>query len=206
MTGTVPYRDERKIKVNGVELACDEFGEVDGIPLVLIMGFSMQMIAWHEEFCSRLAKEGFRVVRFDNRDIGHSTWLVEYGVPNLGQIVQELMAGKKPTAPYLLKDMARDVVGLMDALGIDSAHVMGMSMGGMIAQTMALEFPDRLRSLISLSSSPGTQDPTLPPATPEAASVLMTPLPQDREGFIAASIKAWKVIGGPHMPMPDEML
>lgn len=206
MNPSVPYRGERKIKVNGIEIACDEFGELDGIPLILIMGFSMQMIAWHEDFCARLAKEGFRVIRFDNRDIGHSTWLVEYGVPNIGQILQELMAGKRPAVPYLLRDMAGDVVGLMDRLGIETAHVMGMSMGGMIAQTMALEFRERLRSLISLSSSPGTQDPSLPPASPEVAAVLMTPLPQDREGFIEASVRAWQVIGGSQMPMPEEML
>ncbi|MCX7982811.1 MAG: alpha/beta fold hydrolase [Syntrophales bacterium] len=206
MSLLVPHREERRIKVNGVELAYDEFGVPDGEPIILIMGFSMQMIAWHEDFCSRLAENGFRVVRFDNRDIGHSTWLVEHGIPDLGRIMQEMMEGKKPTAPYLLSDMADDVVGLMDRLGIESAHVMGMSMGGMIAQTMALEHSERLRSLISLSSSPGTQDPSLPPPTPEAAAVLMTPLPQDREGFITASVKAWKVIGGPYMPMPEDML
>jgi len=202
----VPYRGEKKVKVNGVELAYDEFGEESSDPFILIMGFSMQMVAWHEGFCARLAENGFRVIRFDNRDIGHSTWLTHYGVPNIAQVMTDIMQGKQPEVPYLLKDMAKDVIGLMDGLGMPAAHVMGMSMGGMIAQTLAIEYPERLRSVISLSSSPGTQDPSLPAATPEAAAVLMTPLPQDREGFIEGSIKAWKVIGGPHMPMPEDML
>ncbi len=206
MMEDVPYRSEKTVTANSIEIAYDEFGEITDIPILLIMGFSMQMVGWHEEFCSRLAGKGLRVIRFDNRDIGHSSHLTEKGIPQIARVYADVLQGKQPDVPYLLKDMAADTIGLMDALKIDSCHVMGMSMGGMIAQTMALEYPQRLRSLISLSSSPGTYDMTLPPPTPEAAVVLMTPIPPDRDGFISCSVRAWKVIGGPVMPTPDEML
>jgi len=143
----IPYRSEKTVAANGIEIAYDEFGEITDIPIMLIMGLSMQMVGWHEEFCSRLANKGFRVIRFDNRDIGHSSHLTDKGIPQIARVYADVLQGKQPDVPYLLKDMAADVIGLMDAIEIDSCHVIGMSMGGMIAQTMAIEYPQRLKSL-----------------------------------------------------------
>ena len=146
------FGEELMAPSNGIELAYQEMGDLDGEPLILVMGLATQMIAWDEEFCSLLADRGFRVVRFDNRDIGRSTKIDSAGLPSR----VDMLAGRRATAPYLLRDMARDTTGLMDHLGIDSAHVMGISMGGMIAQTMAIESPERLRSMVSMMSTTGS--------------------------------------------------
>ena len=115
-------------RANGIELTYDTFGDAQAPPLVLIMGLAAQMIAWDDEFCAALAARGFRVIRFDNRDIGSSTRLESLGVPNVPQLLQAHLAGQPVSAAYTLGDMARDVVGLLDALGIDAAHVVGASM------------------------------------------------------------------------------
>src|SRR3954463_11335439 len=120
------FSEERMAPANGVELCYQEMGDADGEPLVLIMGLATQMIAWDEEFCGMLAERGFRVVRFDNRDIGRSTKIKAAGLP--GKLA--LLVGRRGSAPYLLRDMATDTFGLMDHLGIDSAHLVGASMGG----------------------------------------------------------------------------
>ncbi len=129
------FGEEKLAPANGIELAYQEMGDPDGEPLILVMGLATQMIAWQEDFCSLLADRGFRVVRFDNRDIGRSTKLDSAGVPSR----IDMLSGRRATAPYLLRDMARDTFGLMDHLGFDSAHVVGVSMGGMIVQTAAIE-------------------------------------------------------------------
>src|SRR5258705_6302833 len=125
--------EERLAPVNGIEIAYQEVGDPDGEPLLLVMGLGTQMLGWDEEFCVQLAERGFRVVRFDNRDIGHSTMLDAAGVPKR----LDLFLGRRDSAAYLLSDMAADAVGLMDRLGIESAHVVGASMAGMIGQTLA---------------------------------------------------------------------
>ena len=202
----VYYEAESRVQANGVEIAYDGFGEPGAPPLILIMGFTMPMITWDEKFCEQLACKGYRVIRFDNRDIGHSTWLNDAGIPDIQQIGLSLKEGKSADVPYRLHDMASDVLGLMDALGIESAHIAGMSMGGMIAQTMTIHYPERVRTLTSLSSSMWTLDPTLPYPTPEALEVLTKPISMDREGFIAGSLKAWQVIGGTTMPLDEAFL
>ena len=131
------FGEERLAPANGIELAYQEIGDPGGEPLLLVMGLATQMIAWDEDFCALLAERGFRVIRFDNRDIGRSTKIESAGVPKR----VDTMLGRRSTAPYLLSDMAADAIGLMDHLGIESAHVVGASMGGMIAQTMAIEQP-----------------------------------------------------------------
>src|SRR5690349_6017896 len=143
------FSEERLAPSNGIEIAYQEMGDPDGEPLILVMGLATQMIAWDEEFCSMLAERGFRVVRFDNRDIGNSTWLE--GAPLPGRL--DLLLRRSDGAAYLLSDMAADTVGLMDHLEIESAHVAGISMGGMIAQTLAIEHPERVRSLVSMHST-----------------------------------------------------
>jgi len=182
-------------RCNGIEIAYEEIGPKDGRPLVLVMGLGASLVFWEDDFCAALAESGHRVVRFDNRDVGLSTKLDHLGVPDVNQAFASLMM-RQPIqgAPYLLTDMARDTIGLMDHLGIERAHVVGASMGGMIVQTLAIEHPKRLRSLTSIMSSTG--DPTLPQATSEAMAVLLRPPASDRAGFIEQSVPAWRVIGG----------
>ena len=187
--------------VNEIEIEYDTFGNPTDPPLVLIMGLGAQMILWEEDFCEALAASGFFVVRFDNRDIGLSTQLEALGVPNVFAAMQAAMAGKPVDAPYTLSEMADDTVALMTALGIERAHVVGASMGGMIAQTIAIRHPDRCLSMTSIMSTTG--DPTLPPATAEAMAALLTPPPLDREGNVARTIAAWKVIGSPGYPFDE---
>src|SRR5436853_6628944 len=139
--------------VNGIELEYDTFGDRSHPPLVLIMGLGAQMILWEEDFCRDLAARGFFVVRFDNRDIGLSSQLDALGVPNVFEAMQAAMARKPVAAPYALAEMADDTVALMTALGITRAHVVGASMGGMIAQTVAIRHPDRLLSMTSIMST-----------------------------------------------------
>lgn len=186
---------------NGIELEYDTFGSRTAPPLMLVMGLGAQMILWEDEFCADLAESGFHVVRFDNRDIGKSTQLDHLGIPNVFEAMTAALSGQPVAAPYSLDEMADDTVALMTALGIDKAHVVGASMGGMIAQTVAIRHPDRLLSLTSIMSTPG--DPTLPPATPEAMRVLLTPPPGDREGNVERALEAWKVIGSPGYPFDE---
>jgi pimeloyl-ACP methyl ester carboxylesterase len=165
------------------------------------MGLGAQMILWEEEFCEQLAASGFFVVRFDNRDIGLSTQLDALGMPNVMAAMQAAMTGRPVEAPYTLAEMADDTVALMTALGIARAHIVGASMGGMIAQTVAVRHPERCLSMTSIMSTTG--DPTLPQATAEAMTVLLTPPPGDREGNVARAITAWKVIGSPGYPFDE---
>lgn len=182
-------------RANGIQIEYETFGDPNDRPLLLIMGLGAQMVLWEEAFCEALASQGHFVVRFDNRDVGLSTKLDEHGAPNVLDLIQRSRAGEAVAAPYSLDDMADDAAGLLDAIGLDDAHVCGASMGGMIAQTLAIRHPARLRSLISIMSTTG--NPTLPPPTPEAMAVLLTPPPSDRAGNIERSVAAWKVIGSP---------
>lgn len=176
----------RAIVGEGIELEYETIGPPDGVPLLLVMGFTAQLIVWPDGLCDLFAEHGYRVIRFDNRDCGLSTKLDGVEV-DLGAVMAAgLGGGPMPDVPYTLSDMAGDAIGLLDHLSIDSAHVMGASMGGMIAQTMAIEHRARLRSLVSVMSMPGEPDVGQP--TPEAAAVLLTPPPADREGFIEASL------------------
>jgi pimeloyl-ACP methyl ester carboxylesterase len=190
--------------VNGIELEYETFGNRAAPPLVLVMGLGAQMILWEEDFCEQLAGAGFFVVRFDNRDIGMSTQLDALGIPNVFEAMQAASAGRPVSAPYTLADMADDTVALMTELGIARAHVVGASMGGMIAQTVAIRHPHRLLSLTSIMSTTG--DPSLPPATGDAMRVLLTPPPGDRDGNVARGIEAWKVIGSPGYPLDEERM
>jgi pimeloyl-ACP methyl ester carboxylesterase len=191
-----------KMTANGIEIEYETFGDKGNPPLVLIMGLGAQMILWDEAFCAELAARGFHVVRFDNRDVGLSSWMREHGMPDLPAVLMTAMTGGKVEAPYTLSDMAADTVALMDGLGIKSAHIVGASMGGMIAQTLAIEHPERVRSLTSIMSTTG--DPTLPQAAPEVMAVLMTPPTPDREGNIARGLKVFRTIGSPGFPFDEE--
>ena len=184
-----------RVRANGIELEYDSFGSAKGRPLVLVMGLGGQMILWDEGFCEALADRGHYVVRFDNRDVGLSTKFGAAGIPNVLELMQQSAAGKTPAVPYTLDDMADDAAGLLDALGLADVHLVGASMGGMIAQTVAIRHGRRLRSLTSIMSSTG--NPSLPQAKPEAMAVLMTPPPTDRAGSLDAAVRTWRTIGSP---------
>jgi pimeloyl-ACP methyl ester carboxylesterase len=192
--------NEKIANANGIELAYQAFGDRSDPALLLVMGLGAQLIHWQEEFCELLAARGFFVIRFDNRDVGHSTKFDDAPVPDL----MALAGGDASEAHYTLDDMADDAVGLLDHLGIDAAHVAGASMGGMIAQTLAIRHPDRVLSICSIMSTTGNRE--VGQARPEALSVLMTPVPQDREGYIEFHVKAFKAIGSPGFPFDEEFL
>ncbi len=182
--------------VGKIELAYETFGDPGDPPLLLIMGLATQMLGWDERFCMQLADHGFHVIRFDNRDIGLSTHLHEAGVPN----VWRLLGATMPAAPYTLVDMADDTAGLLDALGLESAHVVGASMGGMIAQQLAIGHPHRVRSLTSIMSTPSRE---VGQARPRAQRVLFLPPPTDQEAAAERALQVYRVIGSPGYPLDE---
>ena len=188
------------VTANGLRIEYESFGNPEAPAIVLIMGLGMQLIAWPDPFCEKLAGAGFRVIRFDNRDIGLSTHFDERGVPNMLWAFLKARIGLRVRAPYDLNDMAADTVALMDALQITKAHVVGASMGGMIAQQVAAKYPARVRSLVSIMSSTG--DRSLPPATKEAQRALFArpANPHDQKSVVDHSVKIWGVIGSPGFP------
>jgi pimeloyl-ACP methyl ester carboxylesterase len=190
-------------RANGIDLCYEIFGAADAEPMLLIMGLGAQMILWDDDFCRQLAARGFRVIRFDNRDIGMSGKLT--GGKRLGplELLKLRFLNIPVAAPYRLHDMALDVIGLLDALGIKSAHLVGASMGGMIAQEVAISFPQRVRSLTSIMSTTG--NPKLPPPTREAAAVLMAPPPKTREEYLERFAQTWKILRAGSFPQ-DEAL
>jgi pimeloyl-ACP methyl ester carboxylesterase len=172
-----------------VELCYETFGDPSREPILLIMGLATQMLGWHEDFCAELAGRGFHVIRFDNRDSGRSTRFDGHRPPGLAQM---LMRSQKAAA-YRLEDLAADAVGLLDQLGIDRAHVVGASMGGMIAQEVAIRFPERVRSLVSIMSNTGGRFSGQP-----AFSIYPTflkPAPREREAYIDRTATLYKAIG-----------
>lgn len=192
-------------QIGDVTIEYDRFGAASDPAVLLVMGIGSQMILWPTGFCRALVERGFQVIRFDNRDVGLSSKMEHLGVPDLGGLMAAVATGTPPSAPYLLADMAKDAIGLMDALGFSKAHVVGASMGGMIAQTMAIDHPGRLLSMTSIMSSTG--DPGLPPAKPEAMAALLTPAPdQERETLITRFMETFTVIGSPGYPAaPGEL-
>ena len=169
-----------------IEIEYDTFGKRDNPALLLIMGFGAQMVAWDVEFVQMLADRGLFVIRFDNRDCGLSTKLNGVEVDTDKVIAASLLEQPIPPVPYTLSDMANDARGLLDHLNIEKAHIMGASMGGMIAQVFAIEHPSRTESLISVMSMPG--EPETMQSTPEAMTALMSIPPSDRAGFIEHSL------------------
>ena len=171
-----------------VSLACDTFGDPGDPAVLLVMGFGAQLISWHEDFCRLLAAHGRYVIRYDNRDCGLSTKFHDHPV-DLGRFIAAVSNGDfvaaQDMAPYSLLDMARDGLGLLTALGIERAHIVGASMGGMIAQTMAIAHPERCITLTSMMSSTG--EPEYGQSSPDAQQVLFSSKPTDRDGYIAAA-------------------
>ncbi|MCT9930921.1 alpha/beta fold hydrolase [Planotetraspora sp. A-T 1434] len=180
---------------NGIEIYYEAFGEPGGRPLLLVMGLGMQMIGWDEEFIGLLVNKGHEVVRFDNRDIGLSTHLTHD--PDL----LAALGGNTSGAPYTVDDMADDTAGLLDALGWESAHVAGASMGGMIAQALAIRHPGRVRSLTSIMSTTG---PEVGGPTEAAMAALLVPPAPGRENAVERALATWRVVGSPGYAMDTE--
>lgn len=188
------------VKANGIELEYDVLGSPADPAILLIMGLGAQLTDWPREFCEQLAGRGFRVILFDNRDSGLSGGRDEAGLPD----IVALLGGDARTVPYRLADMAADAAGLLDALDVDRAHLVGVSMGGMIAQQLTLDFPERVRSLCSIMSTTGDRSVGRP--TPEAAAVLTRPAAPTREDAIANAVTVSRTIGSPGFPAdPDEV-
>ena len=192
---------------NGIAIEYETHGPHDGAPILMIMGLGWQLTRWPRQMIANLVAAGHRVITFDNRDIGLSQKMDALGPPNLPEIVAARMAGRTAIAPYALDDMARDAVGVLDELGIQRAHIVGASMGGMIGQLVAADHSARALSLTSIMSS--SANPTLPPPRPEAMALFATRPPDpksDFEGFVTRGISTGRVLESPAFPETDEAL
>ena len=201
MSASIARTHEEFAPANGMKLCFDTFGDKSNPSVLLIMGLGAQMILWDDGFCEKLAARGFHVVRFDNRDIGRSSRVDVAVKLDFAELIQKQMTGQKIESPYTLRDMAADAIGVLDHLGIKRAHVVGASMGGMISQEIAINYPDRLLSLTSVMSSTGRPD--LPPPTPEAMAVLLAPPPATLDDYVAAFQKTWRVLRAGEFPADD---
>ncbi len=192
------------VQANGITIEYEQIGPPDAPVILLIMGLGMQLIAWPESFCEGLAARGFRVVRFDNRDAGLSTRMPSAGSLATKVMMARALFGLRVKPPYTLDDMARDTVGLMDALGIDQAHVVGASMGGMIAQIVAVEHPERVKSLTSIMSTSG--DRGLPGPKGKVRRALLRPRPRDKAVAVRRYMEMFRLIGGAGYPPTEDEL
>jgi len=184
---------------NGITIEYETFGDPAAPPVLLIMGFAGQLTLWDPGFCADLADAGFYVIRYDNRDVGLSTWLDDTGEPDLLALL-----GGDASAPYSIADMAADAAGLLDALGLDAAHIVGVSMGGMIAQAFAIDHPARVRTLTSIMSSTG--DPTVGQPDPDALAALVPAPPTSRQEAMDQDVVMWRTIGSPGFPFDEAMV
>ncbi|MDH6665987.1 UNVERIFIED_ORG: pimeloyl-ACP methyl ester carboxylesterase [Methylorubrum zatmanii] len=175
-----PESKSTRLAANGITLAYDSFGDEAAETILLIAGLGTQMIRWTSPFCRELETRGYRVVRFDNRDTGCSTHFTQQGAMDFAALAAALAEGRRPELAYTLNDMVSDALGLLDALSIRRAHIVGRSMGGMIAQIMASEHPSRVLSLTSIMSATG--NPGMPSAKPDAMTLMMRPAPDPRLG------------------------
>jgi pimeloyl-ACP methyl ester carboxylesterase len=178
---------------NGIEICYETVGDPADPTLLLVMGLGCQLVHWDAELCRMFADRGFHVVRYDNRDMGGSTRWDE--AVDILAVMQAAGAGEPVRVPYLLSDMAADAVGLLDHLGIDRVHLCGVSMGGMISQTIAIEYPERVRSLASVMSTTGDLDVGMP--TADAMNELLRPPSESREEYQAAAVRQAGVWGSP---------
>ncbi len=189
------------VNANGLDLYYESHGPESAEPILLIMGLGAQMSRWSPDMIARLVAAGHRVIAYDNRDVGLSEKLDAAGAPNMHEVAIAMRDGKRPPVAYTLEHMAADAAGLLDALGIERAHIVGASMGGMIAQLVAADYPQKTLSLTSIMSTTGNQE--LPRATPEALARLNTPAPdptKDLEGFLENAVTGAKVMAGRYPP------
>lgn len=191
-----------RIKANGIEIEYETIGDNNDPALLLVMGLGAQLTIWPDSLFKGLADRGFHVIRFDNRDTGLSTDFGSWGPANIPAAFMKAMQGERPDTPYVLNDMAADALGLLDALGIGKAHMVGASMGGMIVQIVAAQHPERTRSMVSIYSTSGRRG--LPPGKPEALAMLMAqPEGPAREQIVKHGMKLRQTIGSPAYPTPE---
>ncbi|TFU03652.1 alpha/beta fold hydrolase [Polymorphobacter arshaanensis] len=194
-----------KVNANGISIEVESYGALDAPTVLLIMGLGAQLTLWPIELVDALVARGFRVVRFDNRDIGLSTKFDSAGIPDMPSLMMALMGGKAPDIAYTLTDMANDAVAVLDALGIAQAHIVGASMGGMIAQLVAANHPTRTRTLTSIMSTTGNRE--LPPAKPDAMAALTgRPTTADVDAIVAFGVAAARIVGSPAYPAEESRL
>lgn len=190
-----------QVNANGIKLEVETFGNPAHPSVLLIIGLSCQMIHWHVDLCRKLADQGYYVIRFDNRDTGLSTKLHNSGNPDIQQIVTTMMMGLKVDIPYGIKDMADDALGVLDALNIRKAHICGMSMGGMIAQTFAILYPERALSLTSIYSTTGDPASGLP--RPDVMKIVFMRPPAEKNAFIQHTVETYRVLQGKGLPFDE---
>ena len=190
------------VTANGIQIEYDTFGNRSFPALLLVAGNGAQMIFWDVEFCELLAKKGYFVIRFDNRDAGLSTKLDEAGVPDMMATLKAAMEGKTVESAYSLDDMADDPVGLLNALGIEKAHICGASMGGMIAQVISYRHPKHVLSLTSIMSTTG--NPDLPQGKPDAIAAVLAPSPEERGAYVEHNVNIWRRIWSPGFPFEEK--
>jgi pimeloyl-ACP methyl ester carboxylesterase len=195
-----------RIGANGISLEVEDHGPPGGEPLVLIMGLGMQLVAWHEDFVASLVRRGFRVIRFDNRDIGLSQHFDHLGVPNVAMEAVKHAMGLPVRSPYSLVDMANDTAGLLDALGLRSAHVCGASMGGMIAQQLAVRHPQRVKSLTLMMTTSGARRLPGPSLRVRGALLSRPSDPKNFDSIVTHYVELYKLIGSPGYPASDAWL
>jgi pimeloyl-ACP methyl ester carboxylesterase len=188
------------VTANGLTIEYETTGDPDRPAILLVMGLGAQLVYWPDEFCQALAARGFHVIRYDNRDVGLST-KTEGPPPD----VMAALQGDTSQATYTLVEMAADGIGLLDALGVGAAHVVGVSMGGMIAQNMAIHHPDRVLSLCSIMSTPNG-DMSSDPASPEANAVLLRPPPRSRDEAVAQALEGARVVGSPGFAVDEDQI
>jgi pimeloyl-ACP methyl ester carboxylesterase len=198
--------NQGSVQANGITIAYESFGKPDRGTVLLIGGSGMQLTDWPREFCEQLVQRGYRVVIYDNRDLGLSTQFTASGTPDFAAVMQAAADGKPSPLPYTLYDMANDAVGLLDALSIKKAHIVGVSMGGMIAQIVATDHPEHTLSLASIMATDGK--PGLPIfANAERLAKIPPPGPdEDKKAYIARMVKTWQVIGSQTYPLDEEVV
>jgi len=190
------------VTANGIQIEYETFGYRFFPALLLIAGCGAQMILWDVEFCELLAETGLFVIRFDNRDAGLSTKFDEAGIPDMKAAIKAVMEGKTVESAYSLDDMADDSVGLLDALGIEKAHICGVSMGGMIAQVISYRHPKHVLILTSIMSTTG--NPDLPQGKPDAIAAAVAPAPEEREAYVEHYVNIWRRIWSPGFPFEEK--
>ena len=189
---------------NGIQIEYDTIGNPSSPPLLLIMGLGGQLIHWDDDFCRQLTDRGLFIIRFDNRDTGLSTKIEAAGLPDMSALLDARLQGQSIQAPYTLNDMADDAAKLLEALDIEKAHICGSSMGGMIAQTLAMRHPQRLLSLTSIYSTTG--NPDLPQPQPAAMQALLTPQPVERQAYIDFNVITMQAIAGSGFPFDEHFI
>jgi pimeloyl-ACP methyl ester carboxylesterase len=199
---TIIYHPEQLVAANGIHINFDSFGDKSNPAIVLIMGLATQMIYWDQQFCQLLASQGYWIIRFDNRDNGKSTWLESLPTPTTTALLANAVFKRPLGAAYLLSDMMNDTLGLLNVLNLKSAHIVGASMGGMIAQELAINHPQRVKSLTSIMSTTGNRK--LPKPSVAFGFKMFKPPPKDVNKAITYGMHVWRLIHGNHYPFDQQ--